>query len=157
MSNNKELKPLSIAVGAALAASTFTMTAANAEENPFEINSLTSGYMVADAHKEGGCGEGKCGEGKCGEGKGKAEGSCGEGKCGEGKSCKMHKQKMMKKMDADGDGAISKEEFMNFKEKRFSEKDANGDGVLTEDEMKKHKEGKCGEGKCGEGKCGEKN
>jgi uncharacterized low-complexity protein len=80
MSKNKELKPLAVAVGAALAASAFTMSAANAEENPFEINTLSSGYMVADSH-----GEGKCGEGKCGEGKDKAEGSCGEGKCGEGK------------------------------------------------------------------------
>ena len=44
----------------------------------------------------------------------------------------------MEMMDADGDGAVSKEEFMNHKEQRFMKKDANGDGVLTEDEMKKH-------------------
>ena len=90
-----ELKPLVAAVGAALAASAFTMSAANAQENPFEITTLSSGYMVADSEgegeakdsAEGSCGEGKCGEGKCGEGeaKDKAEGSCGEGKCGEGK------------------------------------------------------------------------
>ena len=90
MSKKTELKPLSAAVGAALAASAFAIPAANAESNPFEITTLSSGYMVADSHKEGGCGEGKCGEGKCGEGKcgegkDKAEGSCGEGKCGEGK------------------------------------------------------------------------
>ncbi|QMU62437.1 MAG: hypothetical protein GKR92_12305 [Gammaproteobacteria bacterium] len=84
--NKNELNPLSIAVGAALAASVFTMGAANAEENPFEINTLSAGYMVAEM-EEGKCGEGKCGEGKCGEGKDKAEaeGKCGEGKCGEGK------------------------------------------------------------------------
>jgi uncharacterized low-complexity protein len=85
MSKKNEIKPLSIAVGAALAASVLTMGAANAEVNPFELNTLSSGYMVADSDSEGSCGEGKCGEGKCGEGKDKAEGSCGEGKCGEGK------------------------------------------------------------------------
>jgi len=79
MSKKTELKPLAAAVGAALAASVFTIPAANAEENPFEITTLSSGYMVADA--EGNCGEGKCGEGKMKD----AEGNCGEGKCGEGK------------------------------------------------------------------------
>ena len=44
----------------------------------------------------------------------------------------------MKIMDTDGDGAVSKEEFMSHKEQRFMKKDTNGDGVLTEDEMKKH-------------------
>ena len=83
MSKKTELKPLSAAVGAALAASAFAIPAANAESNPFEITTLSSGYMVADSKAEGSCGEGKCGEGKCGEGKDKAEGSCGEGKCGE--------------------------------------------------------------------------
>ncbi len=43
----------------------------------------------------------------------------------------------MKMMDTDGDGTVSKEEFMSHKEQRFMEKDANSDGVLTEDEMKK--------------------
>lgn len=41
-------------------------------------------------------------------------------------------------MDADGDGAVSKEEFMSHKEQRFMKKDENGDGVLTEEEMTKH-------------------
>ena len=96
MSKRTELKPFVVAVGAALAASTFSAPAANIESNPFEITNLPSGYMVADAHGEGKCGEGKCGEGKsdtegkCGEGKcGEdkcGEGKCGEGKCGEGKS-----------------------------------------------------------------------
>ncbi|MEM7401748.1 MAG: hypothetical protein AAF304_07350 [Pseudomonadota bacterium] len=44
----------------------------------------------------------------------------------------------MKMMDTDGDGAVSKEEFMSHKEQRFMKKDENGDGVLTEDEMKKN-------------------
>ena len=55
-------KALSIVVGSAFAAS-ISMTAANAAENPFAMQSLTSGYMVADHHdaKEGKCGAGKCG------------------------------------------------------------------------------------------------
>jgi uncharacterized low-complexity protein len=73
-----------------------------AAENPFGMQVLSQGYMLADAGvkvREGKCGEGKCGaskvttkaeEGKCGEGKcgaskGNAktkEGKCGEGRCG---------------------------------------------------------------------------
>ncbi len=132
------------------------------DQSPFAMQTLSSGYMVADNH-EGKCGEGKCGgtkttgakteEGKCGEGKcggAKAtEGKCGEGKCG------------MSKMDSSGDGAVTKDEFMSAHESIFAKKDMNGDGVLDAAEMKKM-EGKCGEGKCGgekkgasEGKCGE--
>lgn len=140
MSKKSELKPLAAALGTVLATSAFTIPTTSAEENPFQITELASGYMVAEK-------EGKCGEGKCGGMKMK------EGKCG----MKM----MMKKMDADEDGAISKEEFMQHHEKKFAKKDKNADGKLTEDEMKMMKEGKCGgmkmkEGKCGEGKCGEK-
>ncbi len=102
MSKKTELKPLAAAVGAALAASAFAIPAANAEQNPFEITTLSSGYMVADSH-EGKCGEakcgadkakaaheGKCGEAKCGADKAKAahEGKCGEGKCGADKMAK---------------------------------------------------------------------
>ena len=83
MSKKFELKPIAAAVGAALTASVIAMPTANADENPFGMTELSSGYMVA-GNEEGKCGEGKCGEGKCGEGKAE-EGSCGEGKCGEGK------------------------------------------------------------------------
>ena len=95
MSKKFELKPVAAALGAALAASVVSLpAAANADQNPFGMTDLSSGYMVAGGHGEGKCGEGKCGEGKCGEGKcgegkcgegKKAEGKCGEGKCGEGK------------------------------------------------------------------------
>ena len=44
----------------------------------------------------------------------------------------------IKRMDTDGDGAVSKEEFMAHKEEKFNKKDENGDGVLTEDEMQNH-------------------
>ena len=68
------LKPLAIALGAAVFASVITVPVANADENPFSLMELSSGYEVAGA-------EGKCGEGKCGGDKDK-EGKCGEGKCG---------------------------------------------------------------------------
>ena len=84
---NTQMKPLAVALGAALTLGVSTSTVA--AENPFSSSSLESGYKVA---MEGKCGEGKCGgdkkakEGKCGEGKcggDKAkEGKCGEGKCG---------------------------------------------------------------------------
>ena len=125
-----KLKPLSAAVSTVLASSALAIPTTNAEENPFQMTKLSSGYMVAGGHKEGKCGEGKCG---------------------------------MKMMDADKDGAVSKEEFMQHHEMKFDKKDKNKDGQLTTDEMKvmkrKMHEGKCGgmkmkEGKCGEGKCG---
>jgi uncharacterized low-complexity protein len=95
-------KTLSIVLGSAFAASV-SATAVNAAENPFAMQALSSGYMVADKHegKEGKCGTGKCGaekkakgdkakEGSCGGEKGK-EGSCGgekgkEGSCGADKA-----------------------------------------------------------------------
>lgn len=95
-------KALSMVLGSAFAAS-ISATSVQAAENPFGMQSLSSGYMVADAHdaKEGKCGTGKCGaekkakgdkakEGSCGGEKGK-EGSCGgdkgkEGSCGADKA-----------------------------------------------------------------------
>jgi len=47
----------------------------------------------------------------------------------------------MKKIDTDGDGVISKSEFMakheEKSEERFDKIDADGDGVLSKKEMKK--------------------
>ena len=93
--SKKISKPLSIAIGAVmvggLAATGSVSAGINADENPFAMEELRSGYLIAGSHKEGGCGEGKCGEdkkggeGSCGEDKG-GEGSCGEDKGGEG-SC----------------------------------------------------------------------
>jgi len=158
MSQKTTLKPLAIAVGAALATSLAVTTPANAAENPFAMSELSGGYLVAEM------GEGKCGagmktgqegnsdtgktapqEGKCGAGKTmQKEGKCGEGKCG------------MKMMDADGDGSITKKEFMQGHDTMFGKMDSNGDGVIDADEqsagMKMMKEGKCGEGKCGASK-----
>ena len=80
MSEKKVVKPVALAVGAALA-STFaiagTVNAADTAESPFQIASLETGYMLGE-------GEGSCGEGSCGEGHDKkGEGACGEGSCGE--------------------------------------------------------------------------
>jgi uncharacterized low-complexity protein len=92
---------LTLALTAAIGVASF----AHAAGNPFAMQSLNSGYLVAaadDKAMEGKCGgdkakatkakEGKCGEGKCGASKTKAkamEGKCGgdkakamEGKCG---------------------------------------------------------------------------
>lgn len=107
MSNQTHLKPIALALGTVFAASLAGTGVASADQNPFSMTELSSGYMVADSH-EGKCGEGKCGgtmksdmenkadkEGKCGgamktDMKGKTdkamkadkEGKCGEGKCG---------------------------------------------------------------------------
>ncbi len=83
-----------------------------ADENPFTMDPLSSGYMVADGHK------------------------------------KQGKHDKMKMMDADGNGSISKDEFIAHAHMKFAKKDKNGDGVLTADEMKKgcggHGKGKHG-------------
>ena len=91
MSEKKVIKPVALAVGAALAgsfASSGAVNAADTAESPFQMASLEVGYMLGEG--EGKCGEGKCGdkkgEGKCGEGHDKkGEGACGEGSCGNDK------------------------------------------------------------------------
>ena len=93
------------------------------------------------AAAEGKCGEGKCGadaksaEGKCGEGKcgadakaTQSEGKCGEGKCGDASFAKT---------DADGDGFVSRAEFLAVAPTRaaeFQKIDSNGDGKISEQE-----------------------
>lgn len=44
--------------------------------------------------------------------------------------------KMFKETDTNGDGMMSKAEFMAFHEKRFTEMDTNGDGQISPDEAK---------------------
>lgn len=49
---------------------------------------------------------------------------------------KMHKgMQMLSKMDADGNGEISREEFVQAHEKMFDSMDENGDGTLDQDEQ----------------------
>jgi len=79
MNDRKTIKPLAIALGAAIAGSLATASVASA--NPFSLTTLGSAYMYA---AEGSCGGAKGAEGKCGGDKAK-EGKCGEGKCGSDK------------------------------------------------------------------------
>jgi hypothetical protein len=61
-----------------------------------------------------------------------AEGKCGEGRCG------------MRRMDANGDGKVTKEEFMQGHDAMFDAMDTNGDGVIDADERSgHHRHGKC--------------
>ena len=88
MSEKKVVKPVALAVGAALASSFALGGVANADtvDNPFAMSALNSGYMLGAG--EGSCGgdkegkdkegEGACGEGSCGGDKEEGEGSCGE-------------------------------------------------------------------------------
>jgi uncharacterized low-complexity protein len=126
-------KALGVAVGSAFVAGMSMAPMAGATDNPFALQSLGSGYMVAGM-------EGKCGAGKCGAGK------CGVGKCGAAM------------MDANKDGKVSKAEFTEHHEAMFAGMDKNNDGVLDAGEMgpgagpgpgPKAQEGKCGQGKCG--------
>ena len=87
MSNLK--KSVSIVMGATFAASMAATPIANADQNPFSMQNLASGYtQLAEGKCGDSIGKNKDAEGKCGEGKAAAklkDGKCGEGKCGEGK------------------------------------------------------------------------
>jgi uncharacterized low-complexity protein len=93
---------LTVALGTAFAASLACLPAANAAANPFAMQSLEQGYMVAAAGekadaapkaegeakmKDGKCsGDKKMKDGKCSSKKKKMkDGKCGEGKCSSGK------------------------------------------------------------------------
>ena len=82
MSEKKIVKPVALAVGAALAgtfAISGTVNAADTAESPFQMASLEVGYMLGEGEGSCGASDEKEGEGKCGEG------SCGGDKEGEGK------------------------------------------------------------------------
>lgn len=104
-------KTIALALSGAFALSIGAATV-NAAENPFAMQTLSSGYQVTDHHekaKDGSCAEGKCStemkkdhakakDGKCGEGKCSAEmkkdaEKAKDGKCGEGKCSAEHKAK----------------------------------------------------------------
>lgn len=127
MSSKKTL--ISVAVGTAFAASMGAAPLAFAAENPFALQSLDKGYMVADHHEA--------------KAKGMKEGMCGNMKMGEGK-CGMAMA------DANKDGKISQEEAAKQQANMFAMMDTNKDGFIDKDEMakmmggKKPMEGKCG-------------
>jgi uncharacterized low-complexity protein len=134
MSKKTATSPLALALGAVFTVSLANTSITSAAQNPFSMKPLTGNDMMLA--------EGKCGEGKCGAGKGD------EGKWG------------LYAMDADSDGKVTKDEFMQGHEVMFEKIDKNGDGVIDASERDAHmkqmrgcmKEGKCGEGKCGGGK-----
>ena len=122
MSEKQIVKPVAIAVGAALAGSFAVTGVANADTgaSPFAMNSLVAGYML-------GAGEGSCGGDKGDKGD---EGSCGGDKGDEG-SCGGDK-------DKGDEGSCG------------GDKDKGDEGSCGGDKDEgKGEEGKCGEGKCG--------
>ena len=72
---------LSLAIGSAFVASIAAAPIAAAADNPFQMDSLKSGYQVAGVAKgeEAKCGEAKCGGAESDKG---TEAKCGEAKCG---------------------------------------------------------------------------
>ena len=104
MDKKIQLKPVAAALGATFAVTLAASPIANAADNPFSAVEFQSGYMVADGHAEGKCGEGKCGaemhnadakakaaeakaagQEKAADAKKKASDKAKEMKCGEGK------------------------------------------------------------------------
>lgn len=53
-----------------------------------------------------------------------------------------HKGKMFEKHDTNGDGVISKDEFLSHSESRFQEMDVNGDGSISKEEGQAHRDAK---------------
>jgi uncharacterized low-complexity protein len=90
---------ISLILGTAFAAALSSAPTVNAAENPFEVKSLSHGYMVADASTGGEkMKDGKCSTGKCGANKKKKmeekmkEGSCSGDKKMKDGSCSADKK-----------------------------------------------------------------
>lgn len=100
-----------------------------ASDNPFAFEAVGGHYLVAAAEQGS--------ESRCGAGPGPGGGP---------KGCKM-----MMRMDADGNGEVSREEFMKGHEAMFETIDSNSDGVIdagernAQMEKKRKMMGKCGE------------
>lgn len=92
---------LTIALSSAFAAS-LTASPAVAAQNPFSLQRLDQGYMVADAGQK--AKDSKCGENKCGTNKAKAK----EGKCGGAKDAKGKEAKCGSNMEKNLAGAKMK-------------------------------------------------
>ncbi|MFQ5643610.1 MAG: hypothetical protein ACE5FQ_07915 [Thiogranum sp.] len=133
MTRKIAVRPFTAVLGAVFTVAMANSGIASADTNPFSMEEISGGSMVLA--------QGKCGAGKCGAGKAKG----GGGKCG------------MARMDADGDGKVTKDEFMQGHEAMFEKIDKNNDGVIDRKERAEHmqqmkgfmKDGKCGQGKCG--------
>lgn len=122
MASNNPL--ISIAVGSAFAAALAAAPITSAAENPFAMQPLDKGYMLAQA-------------GKMGEGKG--DKNCKADADQDGKVSKeefiKHHEAMFDMKDTNKDGFIDKDEMAKMM-------DGKCGGM------------KAGEGKCGAGKCG---
>lgn len=129
---NHSSKPVTIALGAALASSLMIAPLANANSNPFAMTPVAGSARLAaadtmDTHMPAGATKGsKAGEGMCG----------------------------MKQLDTNGDGKVSKEEFTAHMESMFAMADTNKDGSLEKEELEKMREGKCGGKMGGDGMSG---
>jgi uncharacterized low-complexity protein len=147
-------KAIGVAVGSAFVAGMTAAPMANAADNPFTLQSLQSGYMVASSHTGGKAPEAKCGGMKSSEAK------CGMGMMDTDKDGRISKDEFMKSQEAmyaskDGD----KKNYLKGKEAVFAAKDKNKDGFIDAAEEKaaaaaapaapKASEAKCGQGKCG--------
>jgi uncharacterized low-complexity protein len=117
---------IATAAGTAFVAGMAAAPIASAAENPFALTGLANGYQVAQAAKMP---AGKCGQGMCGAAMKK---SVPEAKCGAAM------------LDANKDGKISKDEFVNGHAAMFDALDTNKDGSLDQAEMGKMMPGKCG-------------
>lgn len=69
-----------------------------------------------------------------------AQPSWAEGTSGDRPARGGHGQ-MFQNLDKDGDGVVTKAEFLAGAEARFAKMDKNGDGVLTKDDMPARPEG----------------
>jgi uncharacterized low-complexity protein len=138
-----ELNPSKTTLTLALTAVIGAVGIAHAAGNPFAMQSLSHGYMLAaadDKAMDGKCGadKGKAAEGKCGGDKAKADqakskdGKCGTGKCGANATKSKSKAKA-----AEG--------------KCGGDKAKAAEGKCGAD---KSAEGKCGGDKAKDGKCG---
>jgi len=119
MSKSTHMKPLAIALGAAVAGGAGLAQA----DSPFGLSPLSSGYTVA-GH---GAGEGSCGGAK----KFEAMDTDKDGKISQAEHS-AHAEAKFKKADANGDGSVSKEEMEAMMSKHHEGKAAG--------------EGKCGAG-----------
>lgn len=108
---------VSLALGSAFVAALGASSVVNAEENPFAAQSLTKGYMLANAHGDKGYGDRGYGD--------KGYGKSGEGRCG------------MPMADTDKDGRVSAEEHARHCQIMFEKMDTNNDGYIDKDEADK--------------------
>ena len=139
MLKSTPLNTFVVALGVVFASSLASVPVANALANPFGMTAQSDSYMVAmdsttpasastDTAKANAMPEGRSDAGNMKTHSGrwcadKAE--AGEGRCG------------MKILDSNGDGKITKEEFMQRHDEMFAKMDTNHDGVLDKNEAGK--------------------